>query len=172
MRVCACGSDPTDKENSFVQLMETRPEGFKHLSLDGSPGVVEALAEAGVRTRTTDPQHCDLHMETITGCTEQLFQLNPVGMGTSRALLLSCSCSRSRSRSCSCSCSCSALLFCVFSLGPALPYGAFPACPSASCDSSWHVVLQALRMKWASQWRRHRSSESTVVPVRSRAVLS
>ena len=88
VRVCACGSDPTDKENSFVQLMETRPEGFKHLSLDGSPGVVEALAEAGVRTRTTDPQHCDLHMETITGCTEQLFQLNPVGMGTSRALLL------------------------------------------------------------------------------------
>ena len=61
--------------------METRPEGFKHLSLDGSPGVVEALTEAGVRTRTTDPQHCDLHKDTITGCTEQLFQLNPVGMG-------------------------------------------------------------------------------------------
>lgn len=74
-------SDPTDKENGFVQLMETRPEGFKHLSLDGSPGVVEALTEAGVRTRTTDPQHCDLHKDTITGCMEQLFQLNPVGMG-------------------------------------------------------------------------------------------
>ena len=74
--------DSSDKENGFVKLMEERPEGFKHLSLDGSPGVVEALTEAGVRTRTTDPQHCDLHKDTITGCTEQLFQLNPVGMGT------------------------------------------------------------------------------------------
>ena len=97
------GSDPADRENGFVKLMETRPEGFKHLSLDGSPGVVEALTEAGVRTRTTDPQHCDLHKDTITGCREQLFQLNPVGMGVqsspslatlavySHRLLLSCS---------------------------------------------------------------------------------
>ena len=56
--------------------------GGRHLSLDGSPGVVEALTEAGVLTRTTDPQHCDLHKSAVTGCSEQLFQLNPVGMGT------------------------------------------------------------------------------------------
>ena len=48
----------------------------RHLSLDGSPGVVEALTEAGVLTRTTDPQHCDLHKSAVTGCSEQLFQLN------------------------------------------------------------------------------------------------
>lgn len=82
------GSDPDEKENGFVKLMETRPEGFKHLSLDGSPGVVEALTAAGVRTRTTDPQHCDLHKDTITGCREQLFQLNPVGMGVQAFLSL------------------------------------------------------------------------------------
>ena len=27
-------------------------------------------------------QHCDLHKSAVTGCSEQLFQLNPVGMGT------------------------------------------------------------------------------------------
>lgn len=74
--------DPSDSQSVFVQLMQTRPEGFKHLSLDGSAGVVEELRAAGVRCRTTDPQHCDLHRDTISGCSEMLFQLNPVLMGT------------------------------------------------------------------------------------------
>ena len=70
----------SEKQGTLPWL--TRGVGGRHLSLDGSPGVVEALTEAGVLTRTTDPQHCDLHKSAVTGCSEQLFQLNPVGMGT------------------------------------------------------------------------------------------
>lgn len=71
----------SDKENGFVQLMETRPEGFKHLSLDGSAGIADALTAAGIKNRTTDPEHCDIHQDA-TMTPEQLLQLNPVNMGT------------------------------------------------------------------------------------------
>ena len=117
------GSDPADRENGFVKLMETRPEGFKHLSLDGSPGAVEALTEAGVRTRTTDPQHCDLHKDTITGCREQLFQLNPVGMGMQSSPSLATQSHRSQSS-----------LTGSYCLAP-------------------HWLVQAQATRWGLQWR-------------------
>lgn len=73
--------DPSDASSGFVKLMKTRGEGFKHLSLDGSAGVLDVLSAAGVRARKTDPEHADIHKDaTLTK--EMLLQLNPVGMGT------------------------------------------------------------------------------------------
>merc|ERR1719221_1650848 len=72
--------DPTDANDKFVKFVETRGEGFHLLSVDGSAGAVDALTAAGVRTKTTDPEHTDIHREA-TLPRRTVLQLNPVGMG-------------------------------------------------------------------------------------------
>eukprot|EP00747_Dinoflagellata_sp_TGD_P179604 gnl/TRDRNA2_/TRDRNA2_30658_c0_seq1.p1 gnl/TRDRNA2_/TRDRNA2_30658_c0~~gnl/TRDRNA2_/TRDRNA2_30658_c0_seq1.p1 ORF type:complete len:294 (-),score=65.68 gnl/TRDRNA2_/TRDRNA2_30658_c0_seq1:44-925(-) len=73
--------DPLDEKNRFVKFMKKRGEGFQHLSLDGSAGALDALHANGIKTKSTDPEHADIDASaTLTA--KQLFQLNPVLMGT------------------------------------------------------------------------------------------
>jgi len=74
-------ADPHSDSSGFAKLMKTRGEGFEFLALDGSAGTVDALSAAGVRMRTSDPEHTDIHRDaTLTR--RMLLQLNPVMMGT------------------------------------------------------------------------------------------
>ena len=75
---------PVDADNiddPFVKIMAERGEGFEQLSLDGSAGAVDVLNAKGIKTRSTDPEHTDIH-RSATLTPKKLLQLNPVMMGT------------------------------------------------------------------------------------------